>query len=410
MVAQAQGTEQIARALVAAVEPGWSELRYVQQSAGGVGRMNVYVVRDGVETKMGSPAGAHLTARTMRGQMYQPGTGTWFSMELAVTDAGKVSTNFNYDDDPVFDPPIDPIAYAVDQDKFPRDPEHQPEWLRDRIAEGEARRAQQQPSAPSRDATSSSSEPSCRSPDLQTEGFESTKGAPSTNPLSRTDLPPLELMGRRWAVVAALSAAVLGDTGDRPTTGAQPHGWLYLDGGGSWAQVILLSQDRALLVGMDRDHSDTYRQQVDLTDGLPDWAMKFVPTGDDGARPWWGFTRLYVDGAWWCPDTRGVADGLDRLRLPALSAEDMVRCAADWLDGAADAHLLDDDPRADAAVDPKVVIRAVELGPDLDEATLLEVLVFDELDLGAGVAAARAFADVTAVPPGLTALPYRLGI
>jgi hypothetical protein len=142
MIARAQGIERIAEALVAGTEPGWSELRYRVQATAAVRQSQLRVVRDGVETQPLPPREADSTAKTMRGAMFQPGKGTWFSMSVTVTDAGKVSTDFNYDEDPQFDPPIDPIAFVLDQEKFPRDPHNQPEWLRERIAEGEARRAE----------------------------------------------------------------------------------------------------------------------------------------------------------------------------------------------------------------------------------------------------------------------------
>ena len=143
MIAQAQGIQTIAEALVAGTEPGWSEVRYHMQATAAVTAAQKTVVRDGVETPVRTPREAGRAAEAMRAVMYQPGRGTWFSMQLTVTDTGKVSTDFNYEVDPGFDPPLNPIAFALDQEKYPRDPEHQPEWLREKIAEGEARRATQ---------------------------------------------------------------------------------------------------------------------------------------------------------------------------------------------------------------------------------------------------------------------------
>ena len=52
---------------------------------------------------------------------------------------------------------------------------------------------------------------------------------------------------------------------------------------------MLLTGDRAVLMGVDRASSRTV-DQVDLGAGLPAWAAPFVPLGEDG-RPtdWWGF-------------------------------------------------------------------------------------------------------------------------
>lgn len=58
-------------------------------------------------------------------------------------------------------------------------------------------------------------------------------------------------------------------------TGAQPHGWYYSDGGGSWAQLIQLTNDRSVLVGCD--HSDSLYNIPDPRRGLPNWAARLLP-------------------------------------------------------------------------------------------------------------------------------------
>lgn len=228
-----------------------------------------------------------------------------------------------------------------------------------------------------------------------------------TTALVKKEMPDLGVMRDRWAVSAAMRAALFGEPGERGTR-AQQHGWYYSDGGGSWAQVILLPQGRAVLVGMDRDKSDTYHEGVDLSVGLPDWALPFLPTAEAGERLWWGFAYVYDGGTWWYHDA-GVADGFDECLIPVATADKLEESAADFLDGAAHKHVGDDDPREDAQVSPDTVARAAQLGVDLDESTLLDVLVFTELDLAAGVAAARAFGAVVPFPDTGVAFPYRIG-
>lgn len=219
------------------------------------------------------------------------------------------------------------------------------------------------------------------------------------------DLPDLELIIRRWAVAAALPAAVLGPS----ATGAQPHGAFFDDGGGSWAQLILVTDGRAVLVGMDRDNSDTYREGIDLREGLPHWSLPFLPEpGPNGEPAWWGFVRVH-DGRSWLAPTPVVEDGLRDHLLPVLAARKMVDTAADWLDGAVQEFVDDDDPRSEFRVDPAALELAVDLGPELTEASLFEVLPVVGADLAAGVAAARAFLDVTPVPSGSRDRPYPIG-
>lgn len=73
--------------------------------------------------------------------MYRPGAGTWFEMELTIDASGRVTTRFNYDDEPQQHTPFTPGEYLRDQQAFPRDVEHQPEWLRAKLAEATANAA-----------------------------------------------------------------------------------------------------------------------------------------------------------------------------------------------------------------------------------------------------------------------------
>jgi hypothetical protein len=204
-----------------------------------------------------------------------------------------------------------------------------------------------------------------------------------------------------------MDAAVLGgpDTSERPW--ACEHGWFFTDGGGGWAEVVLLSDGRAVLTGLDHEASETYFAGVDLRQGLPQWALPYVPHATESGAPRWGFVAVYDGQEWRSPDY-GVSDGLEESALPILSEERMLEAARDWFEGAAEQFHTGGDPREKAEVDPAAVERAAALGPGLDAEALRDVLVYDEVDLEAGVAAARAFADVTPIETGLP-LPYRVG-
>ncbi|WP_415855459.1 hypothetical protein [Sinomonas sp. G460-2] len=75
----------------------------------------------------------------LREVMYRDGSGTWFSIAVTVTADRGMSAKFNYDDEPDFRQTLDPVAYVNDAKKFPRDEAHQPEWLKQRLAEGRSR-------------------------------------------------------------------------------------------------------------------------------------------------------------------------------------------------------------------------------------------------------------------------------
>jgi len=74
----------------------------------------------------------------LRRVMYVPGAGTWFSMELEITADGRTATRFNYDTEPTWALAPDDARYVEDLKMFPRDLEHQPEWLREKLAHGGA--------------------------------------------------------------------------------------------------------------------------------------------------------------------------------------------------------------------------------------------------------------------------------
>jgi len=79
--------------------------------------------------------------KALRSAQYRPGAGTWFSARITVNADGSATAEYNYDEEPKWDVPVDPIAYVTDQDVFPRDEAHQPEWLKQKLAEGRVRLA-----------------------------------------------------------------------------------------------------------------------------------------------------------------------------------------------------------------------------------------------------------------------------
>jgi hypothetical protein len=77
--------------------------------------------------------------KRLREASYREGSGTWFGVHVTVTASGSATAEYNYDDEPQWDAPVDPLVYVRDQEKFPRAEDKQPEWLKQRLAEGRAR-------------------------------------------------------------------------------------------------------------------------------------------------------------------------------------------------------------------------------------------------------------------------------
>lgn len=139
VLAQAQLVDAIARSLVGSVEPGWTSIDYrrVAVSATSEGRLRVsYPDRDAQPL---APREVAKLAKQLRDVMYREGSGTWYTFALQVTPPAAVTSRFDYDHEPAWDIAVDPIVYVTDQHTHPRDAEHQPAWLQERLAEGWAR-------------------------------------------------------------------------------------------------------------------------------------------------------------------------------------------------------------------------------------------------------------------------------
>ncbi|WP_415855457.1 hypothetical protein [Sinomonas sp. G460-2] len=99
-----------------------------------------YSTPDGRVNDVDGPFELWEAVEELRAACYRDGTGTWFSARITVTNTESATARYNYDEEPDFGlGGIDPIAYVTDQGKFPRGEEHQPEWLKQRLAEGQAR-------------------------------------------------------------------------------------------------------------------------------------------------------------------------------------------------------------------------------------------------------------------------------
>lgn len=74
--------------------------------------------------------------RELRQALYEPGKGTWLSMRLILDPPGSFVVHYNFDFDPLWDPPVPPVVYQRDLEAFPRDEERIPAWYRKRLDEG----------------------------------------------------------------------------------------------------------------------------------------------------------------------------------------------------------------------------------------------------------------------------------
>ncbi|SMG32071.1 hypothetical protein [Agreia pratensis] len=131
--------EETAKALFSLIPPGFERIELRMRSLVGYNSASARTVRaDGTRDSVKNIKIATDAAKRLREAMYREGAGTWFSVLFVVTVEGKVDVAYNYDEEPEWKYPIDPVLYVQDLEKFPRDPENVPEWLQKRVFEAEA--------------------------------------------------------------------------------------------------------------------------------------------------------------------------------------------------------------------------------------------------------------------------------
>lgn len=91
---------------------------------------DVYLA-DGSSEYLAVPPAAITAMRDLRQQMARPGTGSWYTAVLTLTNEGGrvgVDVDFDYDRRPEWDAPPPDSAYLDDQRQVPRDPDKLPDW------------------------------------------------------------------------------------------------------------------------------------------------------------------------------------------------------------------------------------------------------------------------------------------
>ncbi|WP_456284286.1 hypothetical protein [Microbacterium sp. JZ101] len=132
---EARVREEIARTLASAAPDDWEAIRYRAATVAGVADVTISLVREGREEPFLDAPSVALPRRRLRAAMYRPGEGTWFSLELEVSRSGSVEARYDYDGEPAFHVAPAASAWAQDQERFPRDPENQPDWLKRKLEE-----------------------------------------------------------------------------------------------------------------------------------------------------------------------------------------------------------------------------------------------------------------------------------
>lgn len=125
---------ELARLLPSAILDTWEEIHFSYADLTEVSTMDFTVVRpDGSTLRVNPPYKVVRLMRDLRSGMYQAGRGTWFTARYFLEPSGEYRVDFDYDNEPSFDFQVFSSVYSSDLERFPRDGEHIPAWLREKL-------------------------------------------------------------------------------------------------------------------------------------------------------------------------------------------------------------------------------------------------------------------------------------
>lgn len=122
---------EIGRRLSDALRPGWSRATFTWTAVVGGGSVASLSVVDAEGNSRGEdiPDGIGTLCGRLKNNMYRPGFGTWLTMTYELSADSSYTTDFDYDGRPQKGGFV-PEHYAKEIARFPRDPEHIPDWLK----------------------------------------------------------------------------------------------------------------------------------------------------------------------------------------------------------------------------------------------------------------------------------------
>jgi hypothetical protein len=130
-IQQKEELDGITTTLVGALPPGWRELMIDFRAVGRNLDVAVGVTGpDGKERVWDPPAEVWRAFQRLRGGMYTENEGTWFSARYILEPPSRFTIQYNYKNQPDFQPPPAPEEFATEQERFPRDEAAMPDWYR----------------------------------------------------------------------------------------------------------------------------------------------------------------------------------------------------------------------------------------------------------------------------------------
>ncbi|GAA2659228.1 hypothetical protein GCM10010428_02820 [Actinosynnema pretiosum subsp. pretiosum] len=87
------------------------------------------VLGDGSFAPVEMPPEVRRAFVDVRDLLAEPGQGTWFSVRFTMSPPDNYRVYFNFEVDPVWDPPIGPDVLVEDLRRYPRTPDDTPRWV-----------------------------------------------------------------------------------------------------------------------------------------------------------------------------------------------------------------------------------------------------------------------------------------
>ncbi|MFD6452299.1 hypothetical protein ACFWF3_16080 [Nocardia sp. NPDC060220] len=304
-------SHRIAKTLAALGPPGWTkvEASFALTAAAEVSMVVFHDEQERFARVFPSPELLDLL-REHRHLSASMGDGPWWRYLLTLSNAGRMNVEFDYGDDPFPDDQLfPPTVYRTDIEIYPRD--RLPIWLAAYIGHGN--RQIRTPLAAAEQARA-----------------DTAAGRTAIGSAPDVEFPPLDLLARRWALIAAAFVAIGSKWGPRVT----PAFHVFEGSKHSGSTLCLLPGDRAVLSGgvWDAPELDAvYNKVLPMPQfflGAPDWVAEPVINrrAENGLLSfcyWWEGGRWYrgasagadaltsaVPGMW---DTRTVVDVLTGL-------------------------------------------------------------------------------------------------
>ena len=129
-------SQAIGEAFFGAAPKGWVSGDIWYREVGKTGELGrTATFADGTVKPFIMPHTIGRTFRELRALMAQPGKGAWFTARCHLEVSGRITFDFDYDNEPTWNTPTSVGHYLEEWEKYPRDPEHTPSWLAQRLQE-----------------------------------------------------------------------------------------------------------------------------------------------------------------------------------------------------------------------------------------------------------------------------------